>query len=111
MRDIYIREPVNKSAAVATSQSGCEDDFLATREDLNFCVAKIERKRRLIKHMLGITSRTKHKNLMARHAKKGRDVSGHKKPRILAEYVKTGENLNRIKRRIGQLNINPLTEV
>lgn len=83
MKDIYKRYQLNKTSSINTPE-------ILNREDKLNILGLLERKHRLIKFILGITTKRQHKNLMQRYNKKGRRVSGHNKPRLLEEYVRVG---------------------
>jgi len=94
--DVYALTPINGTAARVTSQSGCNESDELTIAELQSLKELCDRKRRLIKRFLGITNRSKHKNIMYKYNKRGRRSEGHKAPRILDEYVALGVSINRM---------------
>lgn len=105
MRDISTRTPVDRTAATVTSQRGCEPDKDLSRSDIAEQIRLLERKRRLLKKVLGIHTRNAHKNLMYKFNKRGRKYSRlEKDSRAMLEYVRVGAEVQRLQRHLNKVS-------
>ena len=104
MIDIYARIPINKTSGLVVSQRNCvavEEDI--GREDLLYIITYLERKRKKLDAVLGVTSFRKKKNIMYRYNKKNRSVKGAKNPRALEAWIFVGMEINKMKRKIAEI--------
>jgi hypothetical protein len=94
---VLSAHPVNRQAAIAVSQTGCEDErgFL-TRTELLHLLFRIRRKHRLLKRVLGITKRRQHNNMMRAFAERRPHYKVQSEPRAFAEYMRCGVEIARL---------------
>lgn len=58
-KKIYTSTPVNKSASVVTSQSGCTDTVLMTeKQELYETIQRLSKQLKVIKARLGVRNKT-----------------------------------------------------
>lgn len=88
------RVPIDRLAMRVSSQKGCVDDIGVSIQDIKILLARLERKMRLMKHVLGVNTRSQHKNLMYRFNKNGNPNAKHGQKRIFLEYKRVGENMH-----------------
>lgn len=94
LRAIYS-EPINRLAGVVASQRRCVDSIDADISDLYYLMARLQRKQRLLKQVIGIDRVTQHKNLKAR-LKRGVLTKGASSPRAVVDYVQNGEAIAKL---------------
>ena len=94
--EILVRSPVNRSTSFVVSQDGCKDETPLTRDELSYLVRRLERKHRLMKHALQIKSKAQHKNMIYKLNIGVRQFRTEKEPRIVAEYVRVGNDMQRL---------------
>lgn len=95
--------PINRQASMVAAQRGCVADFEASREDLVHALQRLVRKQRLMKSMLGVTSPTKHNNLMNRF-KAGSKRQKGRPLRLVKEYASTGQAIQILSRRLQEFS-------
>lgn len=91
---IIVSSPVNRQSAVIASQRGATDSLMMSREEILQIKNRLERKSRSLKHILKISSRTTHKNIIYRINKGNPTERGKSAPRAMIEYVNLGEQIN-----------------
>ena len=81
MQIVFESNPVNKTAAIVASQSGCSDTvFIENKEELQEIIEKIKSRRDELKKRLGIKTHSQLKNRMyCRNCGKQRYKIGSKK--------------------------------
>jgi hypothetical protein len=109
---ILASTPINQTAArvVSSSRNPVPMGDLS-REELIYLRSRLERKLRLLKQVLKITSKAQHKNLM--HAinsgRRNRPGVGMLRltanPRTALEYKRVGEEMQRMQDRIRELRL------
>lgn len=94
--------PINRAAYRVASQKGCSDNYaeLSAAEALEM-VARLQRKHRLLKVVLQIKTKAQHHNSIDRF--KAGYRSNFRPTRALAEYVRVGNNIEAMCRRISEL--------
>ena len=102
--DVYALTPVDKISAVVTSQSYIEDNKSLSPHELNNVKLKYLKKRKILAEELGITNKTKHKNIMYR-SRIARYVYNHPKRDILKEYIFIGKEAFRLEKYMESLKI------
>lgn len=101
--EILLRSPINRMARVVTSQAGCQDaDSPLTREDLVAIKDRLERKHRLLKHVLGIKTKAQHANARYKARKRLQQFRQRAEPRAFQEYIRVGDELLRV---VGELTV------
>ena len=99
---IFGLTPVNRGAALVTSQYGvAQEDLPMGRDELLSMLKLMERKSRLLKRVLNINTHAQHKN-STRQFKKGRE-SNFRDSRALAEYTRLGSQMQIFYRRISEI--------
>jgi hypothetical protein len=103
-------EPIDRVARRVTFQGGCSDiDGDLTRDELVYLWSRLERKLRLLKQVLRITSKAQHKNLIyainsgRRHRPGVGMLRLTANPRTALEYKRVGEEMQRLSRRLAEL--------
>lgn len=106
---ILTSAPVNRTAhAVVSQRRAAQTVGDLTREELIELLARLQRKHRLLKRVLLITSPAQHRNLMYAMAH-NRPGPGVGKARLVGnrraalEYKRVGEEMQRLQARIAQL--------
>lgn len=104
LQAILVRSPVNRLAAAVTSQRHvAQADTPMTREEVTAIFQRLQRKQRLLRHVLGITSKAQHANLMYQ-ANKGRWLGRAKKePRVFVEYRRVGNEMQRMQNALAEM--------
>lgn len=101
---ILTSSPVNTTAArVVGRRRGIEDPGSLSREELIEIVNRLERKLRLLKVVLGITTKAQHKNLVWKFNKGFKSNRFKSDPRAVIEYKRCGEEKQRLSRRLQEL--------
>ena len=96
---IYVmnNSPINRQAALVTSQSGCvESDLPLTKPELVYLVDRLKRKHRLLKLVLGIKTNAQHRNLMYKYNKRVSQFRQRNEPRAFTEYIRVGRDIQRL---------------
>jgi hypothetical protein len=103
---ILASSPINQTAArVVSRRRGIEEPTNMAREEIVALKARLERKQRLLKRVLGITTKAQHKNLVYR-MNTGRMMlteRGKNEPRSALEYKLVGEQIQRLNVRLSEL--------
>jgi len=95
---ILLRSPINTAAYRVTSQRGCATvDADLTRDELKALINRLKRKLRLLKLVLGISSRAQHKNTIYKYNRQIPQFRQAREPRALDEYVRVGRAIQRLK--------------
>lgn len=105
MRDfsaIFAMSPINAAAARVVRFGASAEPPVLTRLERYAILVRLERKHRLLKLALGIRTNAQHKNVMHRHAQGIRQFRQSKEPRIFAEYVRVGSEIQRFSRAIAE---------
>ena len=98
--DLLSATPIDRNAAIVTGQAGCTDGLEQLPErDLMAMKDRMERKHRLLKHVLGIRSKTQHKNLMHKW-NKGLPQFRQRHSRAFVEYVCLGRQIQDVTREL-----------
>lgn len=96
--------PVNRQAAMAVSQTGCaEKEDLLSKKELVDLVKRLERKQRLLKHVLGIKTKSQHMNAMYKFNRRIGQFRHKDNPRVFIEYKRVGEDIQRLIRELQTL--------
>jgi hypothetical protein len=93
-RAIYSA-PIDRLAGIVASQRGCVDSIDADIAGLAHLMARLQRKQRLLKQVIGIDRVTQHKNLKAR-LRRGVLTKGASNPRAVVDYVQNGEAIAKL---------------
>ena len=104
IEEILLREPVNRLAAAVTSQrrvATLERDM--SRKELADIVARIARKRRLLKRVLGIKTQSQQTNLMIKFNKGLPQYRANKEPRAFTEYVALGRQMAMLNKELSEM--------
>jgi hypothetical protein len=103
---ILTSSPINQTAArVVSRRRGIEEATSMAREELVALKDRLERKQRLLKRVLGITTKAQHKNLLYR-MNTGRMMlteRGKREPRSALEYKLVGEQIWRLNERLCEM--------
>lgn len=104
MTRVLSASPINRQAGLVTTQRGCatEDEPL-TKQELVQLVARLERKHRLLKHVLGIKNKSQHMNVMWKFNKGIRQSRYKENPRSMVEYKRCGEEMQRLIKELAAL--------
>jgi len=104
--------PINKAARQAVRQGACsahEGDL--TKAELDYIKARLLRKLQLLKMVLRIDNKAKHRNLL--NAVKGKGGSGLrrvlKNRRAASEYVRCGLEIQRMNQGIRDIHLSAVT--
>ena len=98
--DLLAATPIDRTAAIVTGQAGCAGDIEQLPErDLVAMKERMERKHRLLKHVLGIRSKAQHKNLMYKW-NKGIPQFRQLHSRAFVEYVCLGRQMQDVTREL-----------
>jgi hypothetical protein len=101
---VITSAPVNGTArAVVRQPRGVESSGELTREELIEIVERLQRKMRLLKVALGITTKAQHKNVVAKFNKGLKSARFNADPRAVTEYKRVGEEIQRLAARISEL--------
>ncbi len=102
--ELYALRPVNKTAGIVASQRGCNvADSLIKKEELLYLLERLTRKQRLIKKILGVRNKTHHKNIIHRIIGGHINPNNYNIPRLLPEYKRVGEAIEKINRRLSEI--------
>ena len=96
INEILVRSPINRSASHVVSQKGCSDDRPLAREELAYLVLRLQRKHGLMKSLLQIKTKRQHKNVVYKMNAGIQQFRAAKQPRIFAEYVRVGNDIQRL---------------
>jgi len=92
--DILQRVPINKMAAIVTSQTNVSLlDIGLTEADANYILDRLKRKHQLLKHVLGVSTRAQHKNLCHAHNSGWQQFRAEKEPKAFIEYRIIGRQI------------------
>lgn len=98
-------QPINRQARIVTSQRRVSStDTPLTREELAAITNRLQRKQRLLKLVLGIKNKSQHNNTLYKFKKKIPQFRGRAEPRALVEYVRVGQEIQRINRELEELH-------
>lgn len=100
---ILVRSPVNGVAARVVSQAGCEGNTPLSREELCQIHDRLQRKHRLLKHVLGIKNKSQHSNLMVKFNRRLPQYRAANEPRAFTEYVRVGREMQRMCRALADM--------
>lgn len=107
---ILTSAPVNQTAARVVSSPRTPQPLTdLTREELLYLRSRLERKLRLLKQVLRITSKAQHTNLInaIKSGRRNRPGTGMLRltanPRAALEYKRVGEEMQRMQERISEL--------
>jgi len=103
---IYVmnNSPINRQAAIVASQKNCvEQDFDISRQELIYLTERLERKHKLLKNVLQIKTKAQHKNFMYKYNKRIPQFRMEKEPRAFVEYVRVGQNIQKLIEELAQL--------
>ncbi|WP_294767205.1 hypothetical protein [uncultured Rhodoferax sp.] len=103
-RDLPAMRPVNGRAASVVSQKGIAPDADLSRDELLELIARLQRKSRLLKVVLGITNRAQHKNLMWKANKGFKATRIKSDPRAVVEYRRVGVEILRLNQAVKAIN-------
>ncbi|RYY74542.1 MAG: hypothetical protein EOO52_13335 [Gammaproteobacteria bacterium] len=92
--ELYALKPANRTAARVVSQAQSVDDAPLSKQELVQLSNRLLRKQRLIKLVLGITTRAQHKNLINNFIRGKKNIRADKEPRLVAEYKRVGEAID-----------------
>lgn len=99
-------EPINRQARVVTSQRHVATvDTPLTREELAAITNRLQRKQRLLKLVLGIKTKAQHVNTLYKFNKKIPQFRFKTEPRALVEYVRVGQEIQRINTELAALRL------
>ena len=94
---ILVRRPVNKLASIVTSQRRCtQTDEPMSREKLINLIKLLERKSRLLKHVLGIKTNSQYKNFTRKLNNGKYSIRKRQNPRAVCEYILVKENIKKL---------------
>jgi hypothetical protein len=101
---ILTSTPIDRVARRVVSQLGAAvGDTPLTQIELAALVNRINRKQRLLKRVLGITSKGQHKNTVYK-AKKGiKQWRVEREPRAMTEYLRCGREVQRLTNELAEL--------
>ena len=89
--------PVDRVACRVTSQAGiAQIDAPLYGKELAEVKNRLERKHRLLKHILGIKTKAQHVNTRYKASKGINQFRARKEPRAFKEYVRCGTEINRL---------------
>ena len=96
INEILVRSPINRSTSHVVSQKGCSDDRPIAREEIAYLVSRLQRKHGLMKTLLQIKTKRQHKNAIHKMNAGVQQFRSAKQPRIFAEYVRVGNDIQRL---------------
>lgn len=109
---IFTSAPINMTAARVVSSPRTPQPLTdLTREELLYLRSRLERKLRLLKQVLRITSKAQHTNLInaIKSGRRNRPGVGMLRltanPRAALEYKRVGEEMQRMQDRIRELRL------
>lgn len=101
---IITSSPINRQAATVTSQRGAvEADADLTKKEIAALIERLQRKLRLLKRVLGITTKVQHTNVMNRFKAGGLRKSKSYPRRAVEEYARVGQSIQILSRRCQEL--------
>lgn len=101
---ILAAEPINGTARRVTSQRGAAtEDTPLSREELVELVNRLQRKHRLLRRVLGIKNNSQHQNTLYKARHGIRQYRAAKEPRSLTEYVRCGQEMQRLIQELAEL--------
>jgi hypothetical protein len=101
---ILTSAPINQTAArVVSRRRGLEEASSMGREEIIEIVARLERKLRLLKLVLGIKTKAQHHNLVWKFNKGFKTTRFKENPRSVIEYKRVGEEMQRLIRRLAEM--------
>lgn len=101
---VLTSAPVNHTAArVVGRRRDLESPSDLTREELIERLQWLERKLRLLKVVLGIDTKAKHRNLIYKAGKGMPTYRGAANSRAVAEYIRIGHEMQRMNRALQDL--------
>jgi len=103
--EILTRSPVNGNAYRVTSQRGCataETDI--EKSEIIELSNRLIRKMRLIKTVLGITSKRQHKSFTRRFNKGILNIRQGQTPRLIDEYIRVGLSIHNLNNEMAVCN-------
>jgi hypothetical protein len=96
---ILASAPINKTAARVTGiRRGIAPAGDMTRDELVELMDRLQRKLRLLKVVLRIDTKAKHKNLVYKATHGMRSYRGKANPRAVDEYIRVGHEIQRMNR-------------
>ena len=95
--------PINRTAARVVAQGHTTDEGSLTRDELVELLWRVERKHRLLKHVLGIRNASQHRNLIYKHTHGLPQYRRRAEPRAFTEYLRVGEQIQRLVRRLSEV--------
>lgn len=94
---ILTRLPVDRVARRVTSQAGAATvETAITRDEIIALVARLCRKQRLLKFVLGIKTKSQHTNTTYKASKRIPQYREATEPRAMAEYLRCGREIHRL---------------
>ena len=103
--EILTRSPVNGNAYRVTSQRGCatvETDI--GKGEIIELADRLIRKMRLMKTVLGITSKVQHKNFTKRFNKGRLNIRQGQTQRLIDEYIRVGLSIHNLNNEMAVCN-------
>lgn len=98
MSNVYSMSPINKTAAIVSSQKGVTDYSDLTPAELNATREQYLKRRIPLAKELGIVTKAKKRNVMYKAGKHKNFIKNHPKSELMKEYVFMGKQSNRITR-------------
>lgn len=100
---ILTSTPINGTAARVVAQGHATDEGSLTRDELVTLLRRVERKHRLLKHVLGIRNASQHRNAIYKATHGLPQYRRKAEPRAFTEYLRVGEQIQRLVRRLAEL--------
>lgn len=94
LMEVFVRTPIDRTARVVTSQARTSTrDAGLSREDLSFILSRLLRKHRLLKHILGIRTKSQLSNARWLYNRGERLGRFRRDPRAFLEFMRLGEQI------------------
>ena len=101
--DLSLRSPINRQARRVTSQAGVRAvDAPLNADEIKPLLARLERKHKLLKHILGVRTKAQHKNLCWKYNKRIPQFRQTTEPRAFLEYVRVGRAIQILTNELAQ---------
>lgn len=99
--DVYVRTPVNKQAGkILNGKTLVESDI--SMQEMNYLVARLARKRKLLNKAIGITNKRQSKNLKRKLSGHGYSIRKKINPRAVDEWYRNGQAIQVLVREIAE---------
>lgn len=104
LTEIGLRSPINRAARRGTTYAA---DTTMSRDELLALTERLTRKRRLLAYVLGIRTKGQKANFTYKWNHGYKNYRAELEPRAAVEYIRVGQEIQRMARRIAELKERP----